>query len=76
LFCSSLLFPNGKEEARREKKKTGGERGMAFPHADQLMCWLQPVPGLPQLSCAIKSWYKGGSLNFMHTLCVGSNLIG
>jgi hypothetical protein len=39
------------------------------------LCWSQSAPELPQLLFSIKSCFKGCLLNFMCTLCVGSNLV-
>jgi hypothetical protein len=49
----------------RQKEKKKGEMAGCFPR--QISC--------AQLLYAIKSCFKGLSLNFMCTLCIGSNLI-
>jgi hypothetical protein len=69
-ILSLLLF------ARKGKKQKREKWPETFPKADAPQWLCHPMPGLPQLLGAIKSCFKGQSLGFMCTMCVGSYLVG
>jgi hypothetical protein len=63
--------------ARKEKKKKKGDKqSEAVPKVDMPLVAVLPKPALPKPLGAIISCFKGQHLNFMCTLCVGSNLVG
>jgi hypothetical protein len=67
----SLIFSNGQKEARRKKEKD------SFPAGRLVAAVPVPAPSMTSLVIyAIKSYFKGWSLNLICTLCVSSNLVG
>jgi hypothetical protein len=60
-WVETFLFPIKREEARRQRKK--GK--MAFCWANLQLCWSQPVPGLPWVLPAIKTYFKGWLLKLV-----------
>jgi hypothetical protein len=64
------------EKKQEKKKKRKKRRGNRFPTGKPAAVLVPAPTGLPQLLCAIKSYFENQSLNLMHTLCVGGNLVG
>jgi hypothetical protein len=66
-YAGSQLGPSLRDDT------PSGPEFLSQTHPSGCAC---PVLGLPWLLCAIKSYFKGQSLNFMFTLYAGSNLVG